>query len=241
MRAPRTTSAQPPQMHRPTRTVHTVIVCLPDGTATANLRPWAIGAVLNRRIHHPFFTEGVVPHFAVRTRRTTKLVDCWQGLTSGGPVKLLDLDAMRRNAVAAAAAEWLLWDAVVKGTKPAQPFWFYADRHRAEPGRYPLDRARRDYLAQPRILAMAAYNAIPRQPCPLPTSALEAFQAGHTSYLNLAWLAAVPADVLAPEHGGYLSTGSERLADQLDYLRAANAHLAGLRPDTPLVAVAVAA
>jgi len=85
---------------------------------------------------------------------------------------------------------------------------------------------------------MTAYNALPHRPLELPTCAVEAFQAGYHTYLNLAWLAAVPADGLAPEHGGWLTTGSERLADQLAYLSAANANLSGLDPDTHLVAVA---
>jgi hypothetical protein len=222
-------------MPLPARITHTAVVCLPADTATADLPDRATAALADRGLP----ATGVLPHFVTRTRRTGKLIDRWQGLTCGGPIRLLDLDAMRRNAVAAAAAEWLLWHQVVADTKPANPFTWYVDKHRADPGRYPVDRARPDYLAQPRILAMNAYNALPHRPCPLPTSALEALQAGCTTYLNLAWLAAVPADGLAPEHGGWLSTRSERLADQLAYLSTANAHLTALHQTAQLVAVAV--
>jgi hypothetical protein len=130
----------------------------------------------------------------------------------------------------------------VAGTKPAQPRWFFTDRHTSDPHRYPLDKATADYWAQPRIIAMATYNAMPYRRGELPTTALEAFQAGHGTYTNLAWLAAVPADGVAPaygEHGGWLTARSDRLADQLGYLQAANAHLSGLHPSLHLVCMAI--
>jgi hypothetical protein len=77
--------------------------------------------------------------------RTSRLGDCWNGLTSGGPLRLLGLAAMRRNAAAAAAATWWLWNEVVRGTRPAQPFWQFADRHDADPDNYPLTRAQAEY------------------------------------------------------------------------------------------------
>ena len=223
-----------PRFHLPTRTVRTAVVCLPADIDAANLAQRAATALNERGLP----TAGVLPHFATRTWRTSKLIDRWQGRTSGGPLKLLDLDGMRRAAYTAAATEWMWWDRLVKGTKPAQPFWWYVDKHHADPTRYPITRAQADYRAQPRILAMTAHNAIPNQPVPLPTAAVEAFQSGYSGYLNLAWLAAVPGDGLAPITGGWLSPPSQGLADQLDYLRAANAHLAGLHPATRLVAVA---
>jgi hypothetical protein len=223
--------------HPPTSVVRTAVVCLPADIEPPALPQRATATLTGRGLA----AAGVLPHFVAGTRRASKLVDRWHGLTSGGPVKLLDLAATRRNAAAAAAAQWLLWQRVVAGTRPASPFWWFADKHTADPGRYPLDRAQGDYLAQPRVLAMTAYNALPHRICDLRTSALEAFQAGYGTYVSLAWLSAVPADGLAPEHGGWLTTRSERLTDQLAYLTAANAHLAGLHPDTHLVAVATPA
>ena len=82
--------------------------------------------------------------------------------------------------------------------------------------------------------------AAARRICELPTAALEIFQAGHGTYVNVAALAAVPADGLAALHGvGYLTTTSERLADQLTYLREANRHIDGLHPSHPLAAMAI--
>ncbi|MEU7874282.1 hypothetical protein [Dactylosporangium sp. NPDC049140] len=234
MRVLRTTSTGTSRLHLPTRSMGIAVVCLPAGTQPTALAAQATATLAARGLA----THGVLPHFDTRTRRTSKLLDRWNGLTSGGPIVLLDLHRMRTRAVAGAAAEWLLWQQVVAGTRPAQPFWAFTDRHAADPHRYPLATAQGDYLSQPRVLAMAAHNAIPGQPVPLPTSALEAFQAGYGTYVNLAWLVAVPGDGLAPQPGGWLTTRSQRLADLLDYLTAANAHLAQLPRDAHLVAVA---
>lgn len=217
-----------------TRTERTVVVCLAADVPVADLALQAVAAVNNRRVA----TAGLVPYFAARPRRSRKLLDCAQQRTCGGPIRLLDLDAMRRSAVADADLEWRLWQHVVAGTKPANPWWWYQDKHLADPDRYRYERALRDYASQARILAMQAYNAVPHRPCPLPPAHLEAFQAGYRTYLNLAWLAAVPADGVAFGDIGWLASRSERLPDRLDYLGEANAALDGLDRDANLVAVA---
>lgn len=230
----RCTSTRPLRQRLPSRSVRIAVVCLPANVVVADLASRATAIVTGSGFH----AAGVLPHFATHTRHGRQLVDRWCGRTSGGPVRLLDLDRMRRAALAAAAEEWGVWNAVVKGTRPAQPFGYYLDRHRADPTRYVLADAQADYRAQPRILAMAAHNALPHQPVALPTAAVEAFQAGYTTYLNLAWLAAVPADWFAPLTGDPHAAARGRMADQLRYLTAANAHLARLHPSTRLVAVA---
>ncbi len=220
------------------RHVRTVVVGLASDT-DPRLLPELAAAKLRMR---GITTNGSIPHFLARTRRTNKLIDRWHGITSGGPIRLLDLDAMRRDAAAAAATQWQLWHQVTAGTKPAQPFWAFADRHHADRRRYPLARAQADYLAQPRVIAMTVHNALPYRVCDLPTADLEAFQAGWVTYINLAWLAAVPADGLAPAYGdGWLTATSGRLTDQLTYLQAANHHLAGLDPGVQLAAMAIPA
>ena len=206
--------ARPPVRpgHRYHRQVRTVVVGLAPDT-DPRLLPELAATKLRMR---GMTANGSVLHFLTRTRRTNKLIDRWHGITSGGPIRLLDLDRMRCTAAAAAAAQWQLWHHVTAGTKPAQPFWAFADRHHGDPHRYPLPRAQADYLAQPRVIAMSVYNALPHRVCDLPTADLEAFQAGYDTYLNLAWLAAVPADGLAPAHGdGWLTATSGRLTDQL--------------------------
>jgi hypothetical protein len=221
---------------RRNRQVRTVVVCLPPDT-DPRLLPELAATRLRR---HNITANGTISHFVARTRRTSKLIDRWHGVTSGGPIRLLDLAAMRRNAAAAASAQWQLWQQVTADTRPAQPFWHFVDRHHADLRRYPLERAQSEYLSQPRVLAMNVYNAMPNRICELPTASLEALQAGYGTYVNVAALAAVPADALAALHGvGWLTTINERLADQLTYLRAANAHIDGLHPNHQLAAMAI--
>jgi hypothetical protein len=232
MRLAHTTANRPA---RPPVSGSRTIVCLPPDT-DPQLLPHLATAKLRM---HGFTVNGVVPHFPARTRRASKLVDRWHGLTSGGPIRLLDLTAMRHHAQAAAGGQWLLWRQVVADTRPAHPFWHFTDRHRADPRGYPLTRAQADYTAQPRVLAMTAHNARPDTTIKVPTATLEASQAGYNTYLSLAVLAVVPADGVATTHGGWLTCTSERLADQLAYLGAANAHIDGLHPNLQLIAMAI--
>ena len=225
---------------RRNRQVRTVVVCLPSDTDPRLLPELAA----TRLRMYGLTANGTVQHFVAGTRRTSKLIDCWHGVTAGGPIRLLDLAAMRRHAAAAASAQWQMWQHVTAGTRPAQPFWSFLDRHRENQDRYPLARAQSEYSSQPRVLAMNVYNAMPNRICELPTASLEVFQAGHGTYVNVATLAAVPADGLAALHGanpsdGYLTTTSERLADQLTFLQAANAHIDGLHPNHQLAAMAI--
>jgi hypothetical protein len=233
MRVSRTTSTGTDRPQRCTRPVRTAVVCLPAETPISALTERATASIQA----HGLATSGVLPHFHSRTRRVSKLIDLWEGLTSGGPVKLLDLDVTRARAARDAAGDWLLWNEVVARLRPAQPFWSFLDRHRADERRYPLAKAQADYRAQPQVLAMMAHNAMPgrRQ---LPTAELEGFQAGYGTYVDLAWLAAVPGDGYLPTPGALLTPRSERLADQLTYLHQANGHLAQLPRAAHLVAVA---
>ncbi|MFB6398651.1 hypothetical protein AAFH96_37195, partial [Polymorphospora sp. 2-325] len=91
-------------------------------------------------------------------------------------------------------------------------------------------------LAQPRVLAMTAYNAAYRQH-PIPRARLESLQSGFNAYRTLAALAAVPGDAVATADGDLLTTSSGRLFDQLRYLHAANDYIDRLHRDTPLVAI----
>jgi hypothetical protein len=216
----------------------TMLVCLP----AQHHPPELAGLAADRLAQRGLTASAPVPHFAARTRRTRRLLDGSRHAAAGGPLRLLDLDGMRCRAQAHAAGRWLVWRDVVAGTGPAQPYWTFADRHHANPVRWPLAEARDRYLAQPRVAAMAVYNALPHRLCHLPLADLEAFQLGHAGYAWLAWLAAVPADGIAATDGGrpglILPTG-RRLAERIGYLHAANAQLAGLHPTTNLVAMAI--
>jgi hypothetical protein len=201
-----------------------VIVCLPKATPTDRLATAAIARLASTI---PLANASPAGHFPVTTRlRRGSLVQPWHDTAAGGPVRLLDLDAMRTSARNAYWRRWHIWQQV-------------ADRHRAEPARYGFDKARYQYLAQPRVAAMRTYNALPHKILALPTSHLEAFQAGAHAYAHLGWLSAVPADGMVTLDDDYLAANSGRLADQLSYLDTAQAHLTGLGARDHLVALAV--
>lgn len=237
-----TTSSHPLPPHHPThRPVHhgvrTYLVCLP-----AHLHPTAlIGCAEARLGHEDLHPHGPMPHF-IPARRSRQLVNPWRDTAAGGPIGQLDLPAMRARAQAAASAQWQVWRDVVDGTRPARPYWAYAERHRADPRGYPIQRAQHDYLDQPRILAMRTYSLRSDRICDLDGTHLEAFQAGHITFATLAAQAAVPADGIATNSGpgqpGWIAPTSGRLNDLLNYLNAANTYLAWLPPRTNIVAMA---
>jgi hypothetical protein len=212
-----------------------VVVCLPHDTptdqlaATARTRLEASSTLTNT---HP------AGYFRIATRlRRSRLLQPWAATAAGGPVRLLDLDAMRLSARDAAWRRWQIWQQVVVGTRPAQPYWHFYDRVRDDPAHYSLAQAQGHYQAQPRIAAMRTYNALPTKMVALPTCQLEAFQAGAHTYAHLAWLSAVPADRLVALDSRHLIAVSDRLTDHLSYLEAAQGLLAGLTRNDQLVAL----
>jgi hypothetical protein len=212
-----------------------VIVCLPQDTPTDQLAATAVARLGST----PWISAGIAGHFPIHTRwRRGSLVQPWRDTAAGGPVRLLDLDTMRTTDRDACWHRWHIWQQVVAGTRPAQPYWHFTDRHRAEPDRYSLAKAQQHYLAQPRIAVMRTYNALPNKVTALPTSHLEAFQTGPHAYAHLGLLAAVPRDGVVTLDGGHLACTSGRLADQLSYLASAQRHLSSLTSRDRLVALA---
>ncbi|GIH16344.1 hypothetical protein [Rugosimonospora africana] len=225
--------ATPSNPSRPRDHLHTFIVTLPSAVAPSLLAALAT-ARLRRGGYRP---RGPVPVFPTSTRRSGRLIDRWRGYTSGGPIGLLDLDGMRRAAVIAATHTWHRWSYVVAGTPAAKPFWHFADRYGGD--RYPLARARRDYLSQPRISAIRAFNAAPYNPGHLPVDHLEALQVGLSTYVTIAELSAVVGDGVVTAEGYFFVPESGRVEDQLTFLHHANRYLAGLPRETPIAAIAV--
>jgi hypothetical protein len=213
-----------------------VIVCLPTATPTGQL---AATAITHLRSAAPRANASLAGHFLVSTRlRRRSLVRPWHDTAAGGPIRLLDLDAMRIGGRDAFWCRWKIWRRVVEGTRPAQPYWHFVDRHRNEPVAFRLTKAQGQYLAQPRVIAMRTYNALPNKVMPLPTSHLEAFQVGADAYAHLGLLAAVPADGLVTLDGRCLAATTGRLADRLSYLDRAQGELTQLDPRDHLVALA---
>jgi hypothetical protein len=121
----------------------------------------------------------------------------------------------------AASNQWRLWQAVVSGTPAARPWWQYLRRHQEDPERWPVDRAWREYLDQPRCQAMEIFNATVHPGGQLPAGQVEAFQAGHDAYTGWGCLrvpgdAFVDADVKIPAilpRSGPVVPGHQRVAD----------------------------
>ncbi|MET7396316.1 hypothetical protein ABZS66_22825, partial [Dactylosporangium sp. NPDC005572] len=128
------------------------------------------------------------------------------------------------------------WHQVVAGTRPAQPYWTFLDRHLANPRTYALATAQAQYLAQPRIASMLTYNALPNRVMGLPTSHLEAFQIGLQGYSYYGWLCAVAGDAVVCLDGTYLAADTDRHATQIAFLAEANRRIAALAGRDHLVA-----
>ncbi|MEU1746661.1 hypothetical protein ACWD8I_06290 [Micromonospora arida] len=210
------------------------IVCLPDGTPAHHLATTAA----TRLAGTPLTPLGTAGHFITRTRwHRGSLLQPRKNTAAGGPVRHLDLEAMRAAARNAFWCRWHLWNQVVAGTRPAQPYWTFLDRHRAHPGTYPVATARQHYLAQPRIASMLPYNALPNRLTDLPTSHLEALQTGAHSYAHYGWLRAVPGRSLVCLDGAHLVAATDRYVTQLAYLAAVNHHISLLHHRDVLVAL----
>jgi hypothetical protein len=215
---------------------HIVIVCLPADTPPQRLLTQATTMLASNGF--PNHT-GMLAHFATTGRRTKHLIQPCRGTATGGPIRLLDLAGMRIRAQRAAYTRWQVFHEVTTGTPAAKPFWHFARRHHDQPDRYPLHQAQQDYLSQPRLQALAAHNAIPGQPCPLPTEQVEAFQTGAQAYSALGWLQSVPGDALCTPTGWWTPT-SGQLTDITAYLQAANQLIDQANRDTHLLALALA-
>jgi hypothetical protein len=210
------------------------LVCLPEGTPPETSPTAAQAHLTALRLT----SLGATEHFRTSTRRRRGLrTRTEHGIATGGPIKQLDFDAMRAAAQYEHWQRWTIWNQVVEGTRPAQPYWTFAERHQAGPDKYPLAKAKQEYLAQPRVQTMAVYNALPHRVADLPTAHLEALQMGPQAYTHLGWLSAVPGDRLIGPDGTVLDGHTDELSVRLSYLGEANQLLDELNSDEILVAL----
>jgi hypothetical protein len=219
----------------PAPTVRTMIVCVPDELP---------GEVFDRRLLDRHF--GVQGSIAVRfwakpcnPIRRRSLVDVRKGkptACAGGPLRLLDLPALRQSYAMAAAFRYQTWTTVTRGTRDARPWVSYLQRHLGEPD-YPLARAEADFGNQPRVLAMRSHNAVTYGRAQLDEQDLEMFQAGPVAYQNYQYLTAMAADALLTPDGERMCPVSDRFVDRLTYLQKANRYLDNAEDDTRVVAV----
>jgi hypothetical protein len=231
-----------------TRT-RTVIVALPEGTRADWLRIAQILAWHSRPACVPYAA------FPVRRGRLAGWISRWfaRGLldavrrhggvthAAGGRRSRLDLPKLAASARDSAAARWWTWNAhVARATKAAQPWEHFLAEHLRDPGKLPLDEARRRFEAQPRVLAMLAYNSYPAAPHHLDPDELAAYQAGEAVYVALHWQHALTGDALVTPDGHLLQPASTTLADRLRYLADATRIVHTLTPRQHLVAVKAA-
>lgn len=158
---------------------------------------------------------------------------------AGGRKARLDLTAAALLAHERAAWRWRAWTQIVRATPVAKPWTEFLAHHQAAPAKLTLDEARRRFEAQPRVLAMLAYNTRPLAPTALDPYELDAYQAGEATYTALHWQQAIAADALITGDGRLLEPASPSLADKLRYLSEAVAHLHQLRRGNHLLAVTV--
>ena len=227
----------------------TVIVALPDGTRADWLHIVQILAWHAR--------PAAVPHvvFPVRRRRLLSWATRWTARhlldpvhrhgavthAAGGRRSRLDLPRLATLARNQATARWWTWHAHIARTAPAAKPWehFHAE-HLRDPDKLPLAEARRRFEAQPRVLAMLAYNSYPAVPHALDPEDLAAFQAGEAVYVALHWQRALTGDALITPDGHLLQPASPTLADRLRYHTDAGRVLASLSGRQHLVAVKAA-
>ena len=244
-RVPTTSPVRPTPTVRPTApvvpapTIRTMIVCLPGELP---------GEVFDRRLLDRYF--GVQGSIALRfwakpcnPWRRRHLVDARKGkptACAGGPLRLLDLPALRQSYGMAAAFRYQTYSRVVRGTRDAHPWVSYLQRHLSDPDDYPITRAEADFGNQPRVLAMRAHNAVTYGTGQLDEQDLEMFQAGPVAYQNYQYLTAGAADALLTPQGERMCAESDRFAHRLAYLQAANRYLDTVDDDTRVVAVHLA-
>lgn len=72
----------------------------------------------------------------------------------GGPKYMLDFDATRKMAEAEELGRHVEFCKLVEGLPEAVPWSAFVERHKADEDGYPIEQARADYRAQPRVLAM---------------------------------------------------------------------------------------
>jgi hypothetical protein len=222
----------------PEPTIRMMIVCVPDDLP---------GAVFDRRqLDRHFGVQGSIAQrfwakpTAVWNRRL--LVDARKGRPTpcaGGPLRLLDLVALRHAYGVGAGVRHQTFTRVVRGTRDARPWVSFVQRYLDDPDTYPMDKAEADFHNQPRVLAMRTHNAVTYGAGRLEQGELEMLQAGPVAYSNYQCLTAVAADTILTPDGERMAPATDRFADRLTYLEQANHYLDTLDDDTRVVAVQI--
>ncbi|MFF0139711.1 hypothetical protein ACFYRN_25060 [Streptomyces sp. NPDC005227] len=161
------------------------------------------------------------------------------GRVDGGPRGLLDFEALRKTKSAEAGAEYDQWTSLVEGLPEAKPWSHYVEQVKADGEAFPIDRARQEYAAQPRV-RKARESARFRWH----DDVIRQFSVDRDTYVRCAAEGAVPGFALldlngtwvAPGEMGWFGMSTDNEADRSDYQSRVNAYLEAL-PDDALVVV----
>lgn len=235
-----------------TRTT-TMVVTLPDGSDA----DWSrIGQILAWHRHPAFVPHPVLPvrtgglpvplrHLA-GTRPRHGLLDVVRhdrvARTAGGQIRRLDLHAHATGARIDAARRWWTWHELIARSTPAgKPWEHFLGEHLADPAKCSRPEARRRFQAQPRVLAMLAYNSYPAAAHHLDPLHLAEYQAGEAVYVALHWQHSLTGDALVDRSGRLLRPETPTIADRLRYLADASRIVNQLGPHDWLTVVRAAA
>jgi hypothetical protein len=220
-------------------TIRTMIVCVSDEMPGDAL---ACGQ-LDRHLS----VKGMLsPRFwaspALRPWQRARMFDLRKGrpaYCAGGPIRHLNLAGMRYAASVGAGVRHQRWSTAVHGTRPANPWSVYHQRHQADPSKYPMRLARADYDRQPRILAMRMHNAVNPTAGQFDLDELEIYQAGFHAYQQYSAATAVAADALLTQDGTRLAPAAGSFAARVSYLHKAMSYIDSLTGSLRLLAIAI--
>jgi hypothetical protein len=238
--APAVGTARPVQpVVTPSATIHTMIVCLPDGLPRESLtahqldRHFGVSGTLQSR----FWASPAM--FVWQRNRMIGLRKGRPAYCAGGPVKLLDLQGMRHAAGVGAGIRHQLFTQVVHGTRPATPWTTYLARHLADPAKYTFDAAAADFNNQPRVNAMRMHNAVQYGAGQLDIGELEMLQAGQIAYQHYSACTTIAGDAIITADGYKLAPASDAFTHRVTYLEQAVRYLDTVDTTQRLLAVAL--
>jgi hypothetical protein len=156
---------------------------------------------------------------------------------AGGRRSRLHLQRAQHAAWYQASARWAIWKQVTHGLRQGSGWDYFLRRHLADPKKVPLDQARKQFLAQPMISAMLAYNANPATRWELDPYEVDAYLAGSAAYATKHMLAAVCGDAMFTTDGQWLQPVDDSFAEICAYLKAAASHIHQLNRHAMVVAM----
>jgi len=232
--------APSPERLAPAPTIAVALVCVPDELSTSVL-------TASRQLDKHLKVRGSLyaGFWAVKVRpwQRRNLIGLRPGrpaYCAGGPLSMLDVAGMRHAAAFAAGIRHQQWNTVVHGTRAATPWPVFERRHLDNPPTYPLEQAREDFDAQPRVQAMRMHNAANYGAARLDPRELEMFQARQVAYQQYHSLLATCFDAVHTAHDGeQLRPASDTFSDRITYLDNAARYLDTLDGDQRLVAVSL--